>query len=371
MKRWIILAVLAVVLSSAGTVAVQYLGASSLTSPGRLIPTPPPVKVTGPLPKAVLVGEQTYEFGTLPQRHTGKKSWTVKNEGKGDLKLHMIRSTCSCTLAKFKDGKDAIVKPGETSDITLEFETRDNNGEYKKGAEIGTNDPANPSFSLYVHGKVYPALFFYPSNRAVAMGSISTDKDDHIAQIGIYSKDRPDVKILQATSSKPADIIVKTEPLSSEECKSLKTEKGVKLTVNVKSTLPLGEFREDVVLTTDHPSEPEVHIPVTGRMSGPVNVLPERLLWRQVDGKAGGQKTMTLSVRGQRETKIELVKAPKNIKVEIGPHDPPRKGMYQLTVIVPPGTPADDIEDEIVLKTDHAKAERLIVPVSIFIQSPP
>jgi hypothetical protein len=369
MKRWIILAVLAVVFSTVGTVAVQYLGASP-TSTGQVFPTLPPVKVTGPQPKAVLIGEQTHEFGTLPQRHTGKKAWTVKNEGKGDLKLHMIRSTCSCTLAKFKDGKDAVVKPGESTEIALEFETRDNNGEYKKGAEIGTNDPVLPSFSLYVHGKIVPALFFYPG-RAVALQSISTDKDDHIAHIGIYSKDRPDVKVLKATSSKPSEIIVSTEPMTSEECKGLKIEKGIKVTVNVKSTLPLGEFREDVVLTTDHPSEPEVHIPVTGKMSGPVNVLPERLQWRRVDGKAGAQQTMTISVRGGRETKIELEKAPKNLKVEIGPSNPPRKGQYQLTLIVPPGTPADDIEDEIVLKTDHAKAERVIVPVSIFIQSPP
>jgi hypothetical protein len=106
-------------------------------------------------------------------------------------------------------------------------------------------------------------------------------------------------------------------------------------------------------------------------MSGPVNVLPERLIMHEVDGKAGARRDMTISVRGGQETKVELDKAPKTLKVEIGPHVPPRKGQYRLSIIVPPGTAAEEIDDEIVLKTDHAKAERVIVPVSVWIQSPP
>jgi hypothetical protein len=372
MKPWIILAVIAVVLSAAGTAAVQYLPASSsIGGPPTFPNAPPPKPRTGLEPKAVVLGEPTFEFGTLPQRHTGKHSWTVKNEGKGDLDLWMISSTCSCTLAKFKDGGKAVVKPGESTEITLEFETRDNNGDYKKGAEIGTSDPDLSSFSLYVHGMVHPAITLVPAGGVVNMLNISTDKEDHFAHVALFSQDRPDVKVTKVTTSKPGVELASVEPLAPDECDQLRIQKGLKLNINVKSALPLGTFREEVVLATDHPSEPEVRLTVTGKMSGPVNVIPEKLRMHQVNGKAGGRSDITISVRGGHEAKISVEKTPKGLDVEVGPTNPPRKGMYRLSVIIPRGTPAADIEDEIVLKTDIPKAEKLIVPVSIWVQSIP
>src|SRR5262249_61219442 len=100
MKRWIILAVFAVVLSTAGTVAVQLMDASPVPA-GPTFPAGASVSAKGAKPKAVLEGDQTYYFGTMPQRATGKHAWVVRNEGNADLVLHMISSTCSCTLAKF------------------------------------------------------------------------------------------------------------------------------------------------------------------------------------------------------------------------------------------------------------------------------
>jgi hypothetical protein len=371
MLRWVVLSVVVVALASVATVTVQYLPVTPSTSLDPKFPVvPAAARPEGPQPKAVLVGEPTYEFGTLPQRHTGKHAWVVKNEGKGDLKLTMLRSTCSCTLAKFKDGKEAVVKPGESTEIVLEFETRDNNGNYSKGADIGTSDPDLPSFSLYVHGNVFPALSFTPG-RVVNMLSISTDKEDHISPVALYSKDRPGVKVLKATSSRPESVLATFEPLSAAECKALKIGQGVKINVNVKGNLPLGEFREEVVLTTDHPSEPETRLTVTGRMAGPVDVRPSRLEMRNVYSKAGGQRDLVVSVRGGRETTITPEKVPPGLKVEIGPETPPRKGQYKMSVIVPPGTHADRIEGEIVLKTDHPRAGSVIVPVSVFIQDAP
>ena len=43
-------------------------------------------------------------------------------------------------------------------------------------------------------------------------------------------------------------------------------------------------------------------------------------------------------------------------------------GQYLLTVTVPPGMPPGDIDDQIVLKTDHPKAGEVKIPVAIRIQ---
>jgi len=376
MKRWVLLAALAVVLSSAATVAVQFMGAS--TAPGRPVY---PVgtggsggsKKSGPQPKAVVEGEYTYHFGTMPQRATGKHEWVVRNEGKADLVLWMISSTCSCTLAKFKNGEKAVVPPGESTEIALEFETRENNGTYEKGAEIGTNDPDLPQFSLHVRGQVFPAMLTFPPGNVANFLGISNDTEDNKTFVAVYSKDRPETKILKATSSRPADITVDYEPLSAKDAKEIPgAEKGgYKLTVHAKSGLPLGTFREEIVLATDHPKQPELRISVVGKMGGPINLIPASLIMHQVNGKSGGQGDLIVSVRNNRETKIEVEKAPKGVTADVSPVAEDKKGRYRLTVTVPPGTPAGNIEDEIVLKTDHPKADRITVPVSIWVQSTP
>src|SRR4051812_12873153 len=118
MKRWGILVVLLVGLSAGGTVAMQYLpDRSSAGGPEEPILSGSSDPHAGAKPKIKIVsgGDTTYDFGTLSQQATGKHTWTIKNEGEGDLELWMIDSTCSCTLAKFKEGAKAIVKPGETT----------------------------------------------------------------------------------------------------------------------------------------------------------------------------------------------------------------------------------------------------------------
>jgi len=372
MKRWIVLAVLVVALTSVATVTVQYLPASSGSAATPLIPVAnSPSKDaarSGAVPKAVVDGDPVFDFGTKAQQDTGKHAWVVHNEGKADLDLWMISSTCSCTLAKFKNGEKATVKPGETTEIVLEYETRANNGDYEKGAVIGTNDPLLPKFPLHVKGKVYPAVVTYPPGNSVTFSNISNDVDDHMAYVAILSKDRPETQVLKATSSKPEQVLVSYAPMTEEECRELKTPKGVKVSINVKGGLPLGAFREEVVLATDHPKQPEVRLTVAGTMSGPVNLLPGRLILHQVDGKAGGKGEIFVSVRGGRETKLEVASTPSPLQAEITPLEGgARKGRYRLTVTIPPGTPSARVEDEIVIKTDHPKADRVIVPVSVWI----
>lgn len=373
MKRWLILAALAVVISSVA-VTVQFMGAS--TRP--LVPVYPagPAEVAtkaGILqPKAVLEGEQTYYFGTLPQRTTGKHVWTVRNEGKGKLTLWMISSTCSCTLAKFKNGEKAIVPPGESTEIVLEYETRENNGTYEKGAEIGTNDPGLPQFSLHVKGQVFPAVQTFPPGASINYTTIANDEPDHKAFLAVYSKDRPDVKILDIKTSRPNDIKVDVQPLPPNEAKQVAglDTGGHKLIVHVGPGMTLGNFREEVIVKTDHPQQPELRVQVIGKMTGPVNVVPAALMMHQASGKAGAQGDVIISVRNNRETKFEVEKAPKGIEVAINSLDAGgKKGRYKLTVTVPPGTAPQNIEGEVILKTDHPMAGQVSVPVSIWVQN--
>jgi hypothetical protein len=368
--RWVVLAILIVLLASGAMLAVQYMPEGGLPIKAATYPagdagsSAEQVKGGKGKARAVLNEAGTFDFGTMPQEATGSHTWVVKNEGQGDLDLWIISSTCSCTLAKFKNGEKATIKPGESTELTLEYETRTNTGDYSKGATIGTNDPSMPKFDLYVHGHVYPPIITIPPE-GIATLPVSYDKDETKAFVAIFSKDRPETKILDIKTSRPEAISATHAPLTEQDRQELHVESGEKIEVHVKPVLPLGIFSEELIVHTDHPSMRQVKVRVSGRMSGPINLNPDRLILHNADSSAGARAELTITARNNRETTFEVASAPKGVKVEITPTA--LKGRYKFAVVVPPGTPAQDIEDEVVLRTDHPKAERLVVPVSIWV----
>jgi len=368
MKRWLVLAILVVALTATGTIVLQSLPTATPSVSGIDYPVPSPDN--GPKPKAVVDGELTHRFGTMAQETKGERIWTIKNEGEGDLELKKGPSTCSCTIVNFKEGESAVLKPGQKQDIRLTWETRENNGKYSKSASIVTNDPQHLKFDFVVEGTVRPAVVLYPPTPTIHFPMISNDEEDHEYTIALSSPDKPDLKITKLTSSKPDLVLVDQQPLTEKECKELKIDSGYRVTVNVKGGLPLGAFREEVVIGTDHPQKPEVKLTVTGKMAGPISVSPERLRVLDVPSRTGGRGTVKLLVRGKKPTKFEVERKPENLKVEIEPSDnPSQAGQYRMIVTIPPGTPPGSIEDLIILKTDHPKAGELRIPVNVYIGS--
>lgn len=368
MKRWLILGILVVALTATGTVVLQTLPADTPTPGG--VEYPAPLVTEGPAPKAVIDGELTHRFGTMSQETTGENLWKITNEGPGDLLLKKGPSTCSCTIVNFKNSESAVLKPKESTEIRLTWETRSNNGKFSKSASILTNDPEHPKLDFAVEGTVRPALVLFPPSSTVNFLSLSNADEDHKYQIAVSSPDKSDLKITRLTSSKPDLIIAEHQPLTAEECKGLKIEAGHRITINAKAGLPLGAFREEVVVGTDHPQQPELKLTVTGRMEGPISISPERLRVLNVPSKIGGRGTVRLIVRGRKPTTFQVESKPKNLKVEIAPSDnPPKEGQYRMIVTIPPGTPPGWIDDQIILKTDHPKAGELKIPVDVRIGS--
>ncbi len=335
--------------------------------PNRRLAFPTPAE--GARPRAVVDGDLTYHFGSMRQDDKGHRKWTFRNEGKGDLLLTMVSSTCSCTIANLKDGKTATVKPGETTEVELEWETRKNNGAYSKSATIGTNDAEHPTFVLAVEGTVRPAVIVFPADETVNFLEISNDQEDHTGRAGVYTIDRDDFEITKISTSKPGVLLVEKEPMAKEELDHFQAKKGYRLTVDVKSGMPLGAFREEVVIGTNHPQQPEVRLYVMGKMVGPISMTPaERVRMPDVSSRRGESRTLKMMVRGQRDTAFRVEKQPDHIKVQVEPgpkHE--HASEYQLTVTALPGIAPGTVDDEIVLKTDHPKAAELKVPVYLYV----
>lgn len=359
MLRWVILAVAVVALAAIATVAVQFVPSSEQ---GWNLPVAS--ANTGPKPKAEVDKELTYEFGEMPQHSKGQRTWTITNAGEGDLELWKGTSTCMCTIAKLKEGDKVTLKPGESTEIELEWDTNEVHGDFHKGANIETNDPDRPTIPLFVHGKINPPVVVLPGE-TINLHNISADEpqDNFIA---LYSPDRPEFEITEVKTSKPDFLTAGVEPMSEDELKFAETKSGWKVNIHVEPGYPIGHLREEILIKTDHPLRPEIRVTAVGAVSGPISVVPERVRMVNVKSRDGASTDVSLLVRGGNEAKIEVAEKPEKINATIEPSDA-ANGRYKLKVDVPQGTPAGFIDGDIVLKTDQPNAAELRIPVSVLV----
>jgi Protein of unknown function (DUF1573) len=86
-----------------------------------------------------------HSFGKIkagtPLTHTFK----IKNEGKASLEIKSVTPACGCTASSY----DKAIAPGQSGGITLAIEhTESYRGEVVKTAEVTSNDPDLPKFTL-------------------------------------------------------------------------------------------------------------------------------------------------------------------------------------------------------------------------------
>ncbi len=365
MLRWIIIAVVVVSLTAVATFVIQSGPSTEITEASHAV-----AERKGPQPKVEIDKDLVYDFGSMSQESKGSHEWEIKNSGQGELELWLEgKTTCSCTVANLHNPPDkATVKPGESFKVSLDWQTKHMPNPYSQGATIGTNDPKLPEFKIAVKGSIHPPVEIFPPDITTLNGI--SNEEVTTARIAVVSKDRPALKIKSLTTSNPALIVAKQEPLTDEERSQLRSKGGHRVTVEVKPGMPLGAFKEELVIETDHPLRPLVKVTIAGKANGPISVLPERLQIKGMTSVEGGMQDLTLLVRGGRATKFDVVNEPKGVKVDISPSDTATlKGRYRLRATVPAGTPAGEIRGDIVLKTDHPKASEVKIPVIILISS--
>ncbi len=374
MMRWVLLVVLVVVVSAAIPLVLTALPTADESVPGL---SPVGEERKGPAGEVELSSESKYDFGHLAFGDTGKHTWTIKNIGKGPLDLFKGSSTCTCTVANFeKDPKTGVaidkltLQPGETHDMTVSW-TPKGSGPFHKETSIETNDPKNPVVWFHITGEVNTAIVTVPPTQLLDVGRVSNSEGLE-TKMALTSPDRPETKVLGVKTSRPELLEAEVVPLEEKELKQLEFVAGYQINYTIKPSSEVGDFREEVVIQTDHPQMKSLTITVAGRLEGPISVVPRDIRIDGANSSNGGSRSVVLSVTDHRETKFEVVNKPENVEVEIQAANSGSAGkvrLYKMTVTLPPGTPPGVMKGQIVLKTDHPGASQLVVPFEAVVLS--
>ena len=91
------------------------------------------------------------DFGDMKQGDKKSTTFTLTNNGKSDLIIRHVRSSCGCTAVA---PSKSVVAPGESAPINVTFDSRGKRGRQSKSITVITNDPKNPTTTLRISSNV-------------------------------------------------------------------------------------------------------------------------------------------------------------------------------------------------------------------------
>ncbi|RCS27215.1 DUF1573 domain-containing protein [Polaribacter sp. WD7] len=101
---------------------------------------------------SITFDKKTYDFGTVNEGDIVKTSFTITNSGKTDLVITNAQGSCGCTVPEWPK---APIKPGETGEIKVKFNTSGKPNRQQKTVTLTTNTESGREV-LTLKGSVTP-----------------------------------------------------------------------------------------------------------------------------------------------------------------------------------------------------------------------
>lgn len=305
-----------------------------------------PAAALDPMP-AIMVSPDSFDFGTLEQEQVRTTEVTITNAGGAPLEIERLETTCGCTAA---EPDEKVLQPGESTRLTITFDSKRFMGDQHKSVLIHTNDPTEPMKEIKIRAFVHAPLIFTPQWRSVGFG-MGRASEMRPQTITVMS---PDVEALEIELSD-----VDTDLLKVEVGPSPKGDPREKqLTFTVQPGAPAGVFRELAVFRTNVPSAPTFDLEVGGDVQADVSLLPDRHNFRYV--APGQELRRTFFLKKPRDSGIKVVRAEVDLPgfevVEIKESE--HTGNFEITV---KGTPLASSDERAVAADGRMRGKLTVV----------
>jgi hypothetical protein len=341
-----------------------------------------------PLPRAVVVGSDTHNFGHMELDTKGRHTFEIRNDGNADLTLAKGTTTCKCTLSNLDHDRLA---PGKSAKVELEW-TALPSGHFRHSATIRTNDPRRPNIELSVEGQVSHSFELRPYE--LVFTSPITVGEGARGSVNLLSFEKNKFEITSHQFAESATAEYFEVQVSEMPAAMLRGEEGAKsgkiITLVVKPGLPLGPIEQKIRLETTLPGEPAITIPIQGRVIGDITVVgPPRWVEEQSllvlgsvkQGKGIKSSGMQLIVKGPKRDQLDLKVlsvTPDFLKIHFDKAEPiPGEEVVRVpfTVEVPPNAPIGEHNGRlggpmahIELNTGHPSTPKLNLYVSFAVE---
>lgn len=193
------------------------------------------------------VDKLVHDFGVVGQTSTVQHQFRIENQGKADLLIHKVKSSCDCITKLMGDKK---VPAGSERMLKVMFDTRQSTGMQQRSVEIHSNDPESPLIKLELFGKVVKDYAVIPSSL-------------HFKNL---TKGESASKLLKLRQFSDADLEMRRLDTSaswlSARWSKLVVENGFTIKVEVDKEAPSGSHMEVLSIYFDQGGKQVIDVPV-------------------------------------------------------------------------------------------------------------
>ncbi len=343
--------------------AISVSLAACLFSPENIIamgrrPAAPPAKAAAPgapertpLPPGkqpkIVFKEKEYDFGKIMGVEKVEHIFKFSNDGKGDLKIDKVNTTCGCTAALLSAN---VIPPGGKGDVTTTFTVGGRQGQQTRQIYVISNDPTEPRATLTLKGFIIPPLSVEPS-------TVFLQPKDTVCT--------STVKISQTMEEelKLGEVTTRLN-LVNTQIKEGAPEKGKKrysVDISLKPDIEPGRYFEYITIATNYPKKPKIEIQVHITVRGEIEASPSRISLGPLSTGQEISRTITLSgTKGQsfKVTRVEVDN--KDFAVSPAPSSTPSpRQMFTLTG--KSSAPSGRVKVNIIFHLDHPKQKKVAV----------
>jgi len=119
-----------------------------------------------PIPR-IQVPQREYDMGRIIDGEIATATFQIKNVGDAPLILHDVRASCGCTIPKKLTEAEKKLDPGETLDLTAQFNSKGRIGKQRKTVTVISNDPTEPRIALIINAEVVTLMQVLVDGREV------------------------------------------------------------------------------------------------------------------------------------------------------------------------------------------------------------
>ncbi len=221
-------------------------------------------------PRVSVMSPIEHDFGVMARNEQQSHTFRIKNIGSGPLTLKVLDTTCKCTVGSLE--KDTI-GTGEIADVTLTWEAKSYDREFRQSATIETNDQNQREIIFSVKGQVLQLAM--PDLPRVKFSRISRSEPQSFTT-NVYGYRDTDMVITDHAFSNESlgDFFsIETEPLPQEEWRDPNAKSAIKVKVNIKPGLPLGTVGQVIKLITNKPDIPPMDVVVNISIVSDISII--------------------------------------------------------------------------------------------------
>ncbi len=303
-------------------------------------------------PKAVPV-EPITDVGVVPKGDKVVHDFLIRNEGDAPLQITDVKASCGCTVVDY----DKVVAPGQTGKIHAEVDSTTFNGPISKSVTVFTNDPDNAQIELTLRAKIEPFIQAKPGY-ARYITVQGEEKTGTISQT-IWAPDGTSFDVLKVESPFP---YLKTSYREAKQEERIPDVAGKqwRIEMTLSNDAPVGALADHVRITTNHPKQKLVTIPISGFVRPILAVTPNVADFGQVELRE--PLISTLYVRNFATEPIKITGADGDLPGLKTAIEPVKEGReYNVRVTLSPGMAKGPFNGKLTLRTDSQKTPTIEV----------